>query len=399
MAKIMKPEIKNPWYLEFLRYCIDDAQNPPVSAKGIDWMEMMDWAEQQAIVGVLYGGITDVRGQREDGRGKLQIPFDALMEWIGYGQEIEAQNKLVNQRCVEVVEMFRKEGFESCILKGQGNAMMYPNPLLRTPGDIDVWSLTPNPSPKGEGNDVRHIIEYVRKKNPGAKAGYHHVEYGEFNGVDVEVHYRPTFMNNLILNRKLQRWMDEHKDQQFHNHINLPDTDGFVSVSTWEFNVVFQLTHIYRHVIQSGLGLKQVIDYYYLLRSDPRKRSITGTVPTDSLLRELGLMEIAGAVMWVLKEVLGMEERYLIAPVDERRGRFLLSEIMQGGNFGMNGTQKSRKSQKGCLAWPKWLSADTAIGRNILRLKRDVRLLRYFPSECLWEPIFRIYHFFWRLAH
>lgn len=59
------------------------------------------------------------------------------------------------------------------------------------------------------------------------------------------------------------------------------------------------------------------------------------------VLEHLGLAKIAGAVMWVLKEVLGLEEKYLIAPVDERRGRFLLSEIMRGGNFGMYGTEKT----------------------------------------------------------
>jgi len=106
----------------------------------------------------------------------------------------------------------------------------------------------------------------------------------------------------------------------------------------------------------------------------------------SNTLEYLGLTEIAGAVMWVLKEVLGLEEQYLIAPVDERRGRFLLDEIMQGGNFG-----------RGMMADGGWKS--TAIGRNMYRLKRDVRLLRYFPSECLWEPVFRVYHFFWRIAH
>lgn len=116
-------------------------------------------------------------------------------------------------------------------------------------------------------------------------------------------------------------------------------------------------------------------------------------------LRELGLMEIAGAVMWVLKEVLGLEKRYLIAPEDERRGRFLLDEIMEGGNFGQYVTQKSQKTQKGYFTGAKWLSDETADGRNILRLKRDARLLRYFPSECLWEPIFRLWHFGWRVVH
>lgn len=379
--------MKDGTCLEFLRYSIGDAQNPPVSAKDIDWMRMMDWAESQAIVGVIYGGI-------QKAGTALNIPFDDLMEWVGYAQQIEVQNRLVNQRCVEIAAEFQKDGFETCILKGQGNAMMYPNPLLRNPGDIDVLL-------RREG--VKDIIKYVRRKNPGAKATYHHVEYGKFNGVEVEAHYRPTFFNNLIENRKLQRWIGEHEDDQFKNHTGLPDTNGFVSVPTWAFNVVFQLTHIYKHMIQSGIGLKQIVDYYYLLRSipgntgkvnqgdspsDPRKRSIMGTVPADSLLRELGLEKIAGAVMWVLKEVLGMEEKYMIAPVDERRGRFLLEEIIQGGNFGIG-----LRSDVG------WMRGNSAIGRNLFRLKRDARLLRYFPSECLWEPVFRIYHFFWRIVH
>jgi hypothetical protein len=101
-------------------------------------------------------------------------------------------------------------------------------------------------------------------------------------------------------------------------------------------------------------------------------------------LKYLSLYKFAGAVMWVLKEVLGLEDQYLIVPVNERRGRFLYDEMMRGGNFG----QYSADSRK-----PKG-----RIGQNIDRLKQDLRLVRYFPSECLWEPVFRAWHFFWRLA-
>ena len=346
----------------------------------------MAWAEQQAVIGVIYGGI-----QRA---GKsLGIPFNVLMEWVGYANQIELQNKLVNKRCVEVVEEFRKDGFECCILKGQGNAMMYPNPLLRNPGDIDLLVFEP----------IRKVIGYVRGKNPNGKTVYHHIDYGLYKDVEVEVHYRPSFFNNLIANRRLQRWFEGHTD--FSDYADLPEGVGRIAVPSWEFNVVFQLSHIYHHVIQSGLGLRQIIDYYYLLKSHTEiteRRPMVGEGHTDStddtdfrpmaemegVLKHLGLMEIAGAVMWVLKEVLGMEERYLIVPVDERRGTFLLEEIMEGGNFGM---------------WLKpdtgWLNGVSAIGRNILRLKRDIRLVRYFPSECLWEPVFRVWHFGWRVVH
>ena len=388
---------------QFLRYCLDEKLELPESAKRIDWRRMMAWAEQQAVVGVIYGGI-----QRA---GKsLGIPFDVLMEWIGYGQNIELRNRLVNQRCVEVVDEFRDAGYECCVLKGQGNAMMYPNAFLRNPGDIDLWvvghtEITEITERRPTVGD-REVIRFVRGRNPGAKAVYHHVDYGMYKEVEVEVHYRPTFMNNLIVNRKLQRWMKGHSDAT--EIKDMPEGVGRIRVPNWEFNVVFQLSHIYRHVIQSGLGLRQIIDYYYLLKGHTEiteiteRRPVAGEGHTDStddtdfrpmaemegVLKHLGLMEIAGAVMWVLKEVLGLEDRYLIAPVDERRGTFLLEEIMEGGNFGM---------------WLKpdtgWLNGVSAIGKNILRLKRDIRLVRYFPSECLWEPVFRIWHFGWRVVH
>ena len=97
-------------------------------------------------------------------------------------------------------------------------------------------------------------------------------------------------------------------------------------------------------------------------------------------------MPMAGAVVYVLHELLRLEERYWIVPPDERRGRFLLSEIMAGGNFG-HYDERERKVQRRTLA------------ANLQRLRRDWRLVGLFPSECLSEPVFRVYHYLWRLKH
>ena len=89
--------------------------------------------------------------------------------------------------------------------------------------------------------------------------------------------------------------------------------------------------------------------------------------------------------MWVLHEVLGLKEERMIAPMDKKRGRVLLNEIMQGGNFGHYDANNR--------------SAQSRIGKNIERINRDIRLIRYFPSECLWEPVFRVYHNIWRMKY
>ncbi len=75
----------------------------------------------------------------------------------------------------------------------------------------------------------------------------------------------------------------------------------------------------------------------------------------------------------------------MIFEPDEKRGRVLFAEIMKGGNFG----HYDAENQK----------ANNAIKKNVQRIKRDMRMMRYFPSECLWEPVFRVYHYFWRLRY
>lgn len=358
-------------YLEFLLFSVSDELTLPKNAKDVDWEVMLQWAEEQAIVGVIYDGI------QKAGKS-LNIPFDTLMEWIGYASQIEAQNRVVNDRCIKIVEQFKNVGYHCWILKGQGNAMMYPQPLLRTPGDIDVYVLLK------DKKEQKELIRYVRMENPHAKACYHHIDYGLFGDVEVEVHYRPSFLNNLMYNHRLQKWFEYHTEST--EIIEMPEEAGSIRIPNWEFNVVFQLAHIYNHIIHEGIGLRQIIDYYYLLKNEERRvKNEESSISRTIVLENLGLTKIAGAVMWVLKEVLGLEERYLIAPVDERRGRFLQNEILLGGNFGQYDNRVNRQGGQ--------------LNANINRLKRDVRLVRYFPSECLWEPVFRLWHYFWRVTH
>lgn len=175
--------------------------------------------------------------------------------------------------------------------------------------------------------------------------------------------------------------------------VDLPEDAGSIRIPNKEFNIIFQLSHIYKHSLHEGIGLRQFVDYYYVLKNDKELDEVKGSNRSaqkvngqyrdlQRTLQYLGLWKIAGAVMWVLHEALGIEEKCLIAPMDEKRGKLLMNEILRGGNFG-HYDSANRK-------------ANTPFKKNIQRLMRDTRMIRYFPSECIWEPAFRIYHYFWR---
>lgn len=351
-------------FFDFLRFCIGSKSEIPSSLKEADWKELYRIAQKQCLVGILFDGIQKLP-PAEVGMSK-----DLLLQWMMQCQMLEKANVRLNDAAIHVSEWFRKKGFRTCILKGQGNALMYPNPYSRTPGDIDIWV---------EGGDKR-VISFVRSISLHEKACYHHIEFPSYKGVEVEVHYRPSFLLCFRHNRKLQNYYEMVKEKQFSHRVTLGE-QGEVAIPTVKFNLIFQLTHIYAHLMNEGIGLRQLLDYYFvLLHAD-----IKDLAELQRNLKRFGLWKFAGAIMYIMQEVFGMPASRLIVPSNEKCGIFVLNEVLEAGNFGKyDERNRFGKSQ---------------LGHNLQRVYRDIRLVRYFPMEALSEPLFRTWHFFWRLCH
>lgn len=381
-------------FLSLLRLALGTSKDVPqvsfAELKGI-----YETAKKQLLVGILYVSIEKGDIRPTDTSEHQEELEDLLMSWMADKIKIERRNKKVDSDVVEAIQQLQADGFECCLLKGQGNALLYPRPALRTPGDIDLWVRSRRANEPEQS--VQKSIAYVRGVNPHAKASYHHVGGLDKNGTEIELHYRPHFMQNGFYNRRLQHYFNGQTDRQFSHKVKLGTSD--VAVPTQDFNVIFQLSHIYQHLFNEGIGLRQIVDYFYVLKSrspkgrgDAKPMQLKGDGQsadgndTERQLRELGLLNIAKALMWILITILGMPSGWAIVPPDERRGRFVLSEILRGGNFGKYDERNRRFGR----SW---------IGRNTQRMVRDLRLVRYFPSEALSEPFFRLWHAWWRVRH
>ena len=117
------------------------------------------------------------------------------------------------------------------------------------------------------------------------------------------------------------------------------------------------------------------------------ERRVKNLTALQRELKYLGLWKFAGAVMYVLHEALGLSEEKMIAPMDKKRGKLLLAEILNGGNFGKHFTKYGHFTQQGMAK------------KYFLKIWRNMHFVRYFPAEAMSEPIFRTWHFFWRLKH
>ena len=249
------------------------------------------------------------------------------------------------------------------------------------------------------GRDV--VARWVHRQFPHVRAAWQHIDYPAYDDCPVEIHYRAIYANNPLYNHRLQCYLAALLPAAWSNNVDLPDGAGRIAVPTVKFNIVYQLSHMMHHFFDEGIGLRQMMDYYYLLlaatgdgaaRSDSEAQIAAGgdeALRCDALqelqatLKYLNLYDFAGAVMFVMRDAFGLDERYYIAPVDEWRGRTLMDEIMQGGNFGHN-----RKLER-LSAWRKYW----------FKTRRNLRFVRQYPAEALCEPLFRTWHFFWRVCH
>ena len=371
-------------FFDFLRFCIGSAKEIPGSLKEVDWKELYAIAKKQALLGVLFHGIQRLPKE-------LAPEQKLLMQWMVMAEMIRKQNIRLFQDSVKVCKNFENKGFANCILKGQGNALLYPDPYMRTPGDIDIYLA----------GGRKRVMQYINKVCPNQVMRYHHVDFPVMKTA-IEVHFTPSYMFFPIHNSRMQKWFKEVMGEQCNHRVSLPDGYGEIHVPHVSFNVIYILSHLYRHIFTEGIGLRQLLDYYFVLvewhtdltnltdsnKSLPQMTQINTDLDTlRHELKYLGLWKFAQAVMYMLHEVFGLSEDRMIAPMDEREGRFLLDEIMRGGNFGQYDDRMGSKV------------GESKIHRYFRMNLRNLRFVKHYPTEALSEPLFRTWFAVWKKIH
>lgn len=333
----------------------------PYMPSADDWKQMYYEACKQAIAGICFEGV--LRLPKEQ-----QPPLGLLLQWFALAEQIKQRNRLLNARAKELTEKFAEGGFLSCVLKGQGVAELYNAKsgerseksglgTYRQSGDIDLWV-------DGE-RDI--VLNYAKTFGSILSIDNKHANFECFKDVVVEIHFIPLFFFNPFTNKRFKGWLSEVRNRQF-NVNNL----GFAS-PTISFNLVFSIIHINRHFFESGIGLRQLMDYYFiLLHSTCEEREAAYRV-----LCNLEMGRFMGAVMYVLQKMFLLEEEYQLCSPSEKYGEQLMKVIIKGGNFGHSDPKNRRK------AWP-------FIKRTLLNIRHFSRLLTSYPSEILWYPYWKL---------
>jgi len=358
-------------FFELLQVSIGSKDKLSSVPSATEWEELYTLAEKHAVIGVCFNGIQILYKYQSNQVSNL--PIKLKMKWLGLTANIQIKNKLLNQRAKEVTEMFAEGGFHSVVLKGQGLARLYDDCSLRQSGDIDLWV-------NGKREEV---IAFMKQKGwEIGRSVVHHTDVEIFPDTSIEIHHYPSYTFSPIRWLRYKKWFRKHSTIQFQL---MDKTVGFCYPSL-EFNLVYVLLHIYRHVFHEGIGLRQLMDYYMVLQAANKSESerLKKQEKAMKILKWFGLGRFASAVMYVEQQVFGLKDNLIICSPDIEAGQFLLSEIMRAGNFGKY-DKRIQDGHKGGLFF---------IYLN--NIKRLSHMLKYYPSEVLWAPFWKVAHYIWR---
>lgn len=330
-----------------------------------DWMGLLLMAKKQACIGIVYDGVLTLPS-------KCQPPRGIFLQWSTIVAQIEEDNEFLNSKIAEVFTLYKQHGIHPILLKGQGVAQNYLNPLHRNSGDIDLYI--------GE-DDYDKANAILRKESTRESEESNKHASITWRGVTIENHRIMTHLNapasNKYFNRTLKEWFPQGSRKL--------DIHGFTTdVCPLEFDATFVLIHSVLHFLNEGIGLRQICDWTCMLHAQSKvmdkKRFL-------QMLDGVGLMKAARAFGAIATDFLGLSAENLpfkLTKKDYILGEWLLHDVLEGGNFGWYYENKKERP-KGYLAG-KWHSYSSTF-------KRCLELGKLAPAEARWYPLYLVYAF------
>ena len=334
-----------------------------------DWKHVYTIAKEQALLGICFIGVEKLYKLQLD--VVKNMPKGLKIQWFSVATKIQNRNKVINKQCVILQKHLLKNGLDSCILKGQGVTFYYGKELylLRQPGDIDIWV----------NGSWEQVMGLISKRTPNKEFDLKHAHYNVFKDTPVEVHWVPSTTSNFFLDKKLKRFYRQQANVQFNHKVALYGKEKITAADPF-FDSIHLLLHILGHYLYEGVGLRQVMDYYFIIKQEDvqkRKKDIIAYYKT------LGLYDFSKSVMWVLKEVFCLEDNFLLVEPDANTGRILLNEILKEGNMGYASTEHH-------------VNKEATLHRWIRRWQRKIRLIKYNKVGVLCNPFYKAKLLWWK---
>lgn len=318
---------------------LDGTEKIELSVAGLN--AVMRLAQEHAVTGLVANAAVRNRiviaGGAAEGRGETVMRL--MQQNMAHRQAM--------QRCEDAVGRFvrlmKENGIAYVVFKGLAVARHYPEPLVRTMGDVDFYV------PQRDFLRAVDVIERGLHVEIDKEEVDKHYSF-DWQGIRFEMHYQiETFgshRHQLCFDWMIDEAMAEHTDS-----FSVCDSDGneiCVLPPTEDLIVVFK--HWFNHLLVEGVGLRQTLDLAVLLNAYRDKINV-GRLMTA--LDGIGYIKAFRAMLAMMKRYFGtdwLDSTFVLGSRDERYANKLMAAVMESGNFGRkayrNHTTGKKKSME-----------------------------------------------------
>lgn len=342
----MNKQALHSLFLNLLSAVIWDKPANAALFKGIDaesWNAVINMARRQSVSALIADKA-------------LSLPKESLApkeQNLQFMIQIE-QTKALNLKMVKVLsglmQEYKEAGFPFCLLKGLGNGVNYPLPLLRNPGDLDLFLYR-----KG---DYERSKEWFTSKGEEIEDGITlHYKFSR-EGIHIENHRRISYFDNKRYDKLFKEWEEKLIEKE---NFTTVEIEGLtVKQLPVEMNAFFIFQHLFRHFIHSGVGFRQFCDWVLFLskyREEIDAVSFTAIAKSYALLYPMQVFARVAVKYLDASETLFPFEMIPDGP----HVNWVIEDILESGNFGFHRPGKKRPKEK---LRGMWFSYKTIIRRS-----------------------------------
>lgn len=320
-----------------------------------EWDELFRLSKEQTLFAIIFDGLSSLPPAQRP-------PRAFLINWYAQLAYIEENNKKLNHVAAKLYKSYMEQGFTPVLLKGQGIATCYRNPLHRNSGDID-WLIGKE--------DYLRANTWIQSL-PGVHKDHETSKHACYNIGDTEIEnhryaclqYTPR--DNRYFQQITEEWFPNACDT-----VCIENTNIHIPPAT--YNALYILVHAIDHFITSGLGLRQLTDWVCLLHTNHNKIDTTRLLKH---LKRLGLLKVWQTFGCIAVQTLGLPQKefpFYNADMQDKAD-IILKRIFLTGNMGKN-NKELKNRPKGYL------------GNKLFSLRYNInhqlRLFHLFPGLAL----------------
>ncbi len=292
----------------------------PFRVSGPDWKGILRLGKTQAVLPLIYDGMMTLPEE-------MQLKGEPLLRLIAYVDKVEQLNSGLDKAVLDISDRLAGAGIRSVLLKGQGNAALYPVPEHRQCGDIDLYTGA------ADYDRAAAMIRTWKETRGEHPESVKHIGF-VIGNITLELHREAFRMPDAETDREYRILENaELAKDSCRVHIGDIAGGGEITVPVPNFNVFYIFCHAFHHFMQGGLGLRQMCDLAVLLH---RHHGLMDEVLLRSRLETFRLDREWKLFVCLLVNALDLpsNEAPLYDPGYTSLSFSLLDEMFRDGNFG-----------------------------------------------------------------